>query len=639
MKYILLPVIAILLSLAIGFGINSYFQSHTKSTASEPLQSPPALDERVFTKDGSLGIENTSRDDAVDEETQAPTYSFNEEPNQITLPEDASNSLPENEPDEEVVFEPGAEVLQAIASQEAQASDALKKARLAISATNITPPESSTSNDINAATGAPEHDNLKLQLVDGYVVLPEPGALEVAQAVEPASLKHDVEETAGTEIAGSPETQEVEEPKLPDAQVDYYRGLRSYYFDDVQSQEQAFEIDSSKLFAGVAFNKPIAQDWLLEGDIRANYEWRHLYTDGDNEAGPSLALKELLLRKELLFDSPYWSMLLGRTRLSSERGWLIEDEMDVLQFSYDSTLLDINLGHARWLWDGLVGTGIDRFNDEQRLETSGTSLLFANAQYQWAKGHYVQAEYLYENFDNPRDVPQNEVRRNNVINRHSELHWLKFSAFGNDIGKVSEQKYWLDVAVASGDKKELRLENGFVAGLDDGDINQKWGIQAGFLHKNHVRGFGVGITAAYSPKQDDGPNFSQPVTASNKTQIFGQLNRRYYGELLAPRLENLAIISMHGGWQIDESLWLQMSLHQYRQHTPDRQSFHSRIGIPVNGKSKQIGSNFEVVFGGQISPNSKLELLASVFWAGAAFDDSATRKRSHRVQLQWRGWW
>lgn len=438
-------------------------------------------------------------------------------------------------------------------------------------------------------------------------------------------------------VEESTEDEETEE-ELADALSQYYWGVRSYYFDDMTGIDNSdFEIDDTRLYAGILYNKPISENWILDTDLRASYEWRHLYTDGPYQHGPFIEIKRLRLLGEFIFGSPYWSMEIGRKRMKSRHGWLYDDNMDMIQLNYDSTLLDMEFGYGTWLWDGLIGTDLTSIDDDQKLEASGTSFYFANGQYQWQKDHYLQLDLLHENFDNPRTLPNGQVNNNKLLTRDSKLYWLKASAYGKSEDDDDEQEYWLDAALVYGDKTTLELQDGLVTGTRDVDVKHGFAIQFGLLGRFENKKYGVGITGAFADAktstQTEDNSYVQPVIAGNRRQLLGARNRRYYGELLAPRLQNLKVLSLHAGYAWEQDLWFEMSFHRYWQDQPNTQQFISRLGFNPNGIHSKIGKSLEFYFGGDLSPDSQIELLASVFWGQDAFYLVTQDETAYRVQL------
>lgn len=460
-------------------------------------------------------------------------------------------------------------------------------------------------------------------------------------AAEDAETQHtqtQSNQTQNTQIQNSQPDETPVEAQKPDGQLEYLAGLRTYTFRDLERADgRQFEIDVSKVFFGVNFNQPLSEGWILDGQIRANYEYRNGWSGNQQSQGPFLEVKKLRIIGESLFDSPWWSMELGRKRLSSQRGWLYDDEMDFLAVQYESTLLDMEVGFATWLWDGLLGKSPSQFNDEQTLEASGADYLFFKAQYQWQKGHFLQLDFLSEDFDNPRDLPSGEILRNNLLVRQSDAQWLSLSAYGTERKQDIVNRYWLDTAYTRGQRREVLTQNGLAQTQADIDISGEWALQFGLLRQYQTDGWGIGITGAWSDataNRQDGEYYFQPVIAQNRTNLFSNVKRRYFGELLAPGLENLRGLSVHGGYEISPDLWLEASVHRYWQAQPDRAQFLSRTSVPVNGQQKQIGSSAELMLSGEIDPKTNMELLFAVMWPENGYESTAKNEPAWRVQFQ-----
>ncbi len=471
-------------------------------------------------------------------------------------------------------------------------------------------------------------------------VEPEPEAAEQGAAKK----QNDIAETDGSgeekiaESENEEEGTEQDTQDLPALQYQPYVGARSYYFDDLTGVGgRDFEVDETRLYAGVSFNKPIFEDWVLDGNIRASYQFRHLYTDGLQEQGGFVDVKRLRLLGEYIFGSPHWSLELGRKRISSRHGWMFDDDMDAIELSYDSTLLDMKFGYATWLWDGLLGAGLESLDTDQKLESSGSTFYFANGQYQWHKDHYLQLDVLLENFDNPRPIPNGNISNNNALTRDSKLLWLKASAYGLNASEDNEYEYWLDAALVNGNKNVLQLSNGRVQLPTEQDVNMGLAIQFGVVARFDNKRFGLGVTAAFAdaavPRADQDDSYVQPVVASNRKTLFGKRKRRYYGELLAPQLENLKVFGLHAGYAWEPDLWWELSFNQYWQDRASRNQFQSRLAFIPNGINTHIGRSLELMLGGQLSPDTEIEFIATVFWAGDAFHLVADETTAYRIQL------
>ena len=463
-----------------------------------------------------------------------------------------------------------------------------------------------------------------------------------AQA-ETDKSKEGSDETNSESEDNAQKSDESDEP-LADGQYRVYTGTRNYYFDDLDGPlEDGFEIDEERIYAGLVFNKPIAEDWIFDGDLRASHQWRHLFTDGGaKDSGSFIEIRRFRLLGEYIFGSQYWSAELGRKRLRSRNGWLFDDELDFLELNYNSTLLDFELGAASWLWDGLLGAGTENLDTDQRIETSGATFFFANLQYQWHKDHYLQLDLLHERFDNPLNVP-NTITNNSVLRRDSRLWWLKASAYGMDDDGDDEFEYWVDAALVAGEKTTLELVNGVVQLPRIQQVDRGLAIQLGLLRRFDHKRWGIGLTAAFADAEqfegDTDNSYLQPVVATNRRKIFGKRARRYYGELLAPQLQNMKIVSLHAGYAFHPDLWLELSWHHYWQDRPSELQFISRLGFNPNGINSKIGRNLELFLGGNITPDTQVELIASVLWADDAWylvtDDNKAYRLQVLVETRW----
>ncbi|WP_018693043.1 hypothetical protein [Algicola sagamiensis] len=433
----------------------------------------------------------------------------------------------------------------------------------------------------------------------------------------------------------------IPEEEAPSTTIyEFFTGARTYYFSDLTSVDDTHpKVDETLVHFGMRLNYVLEENWLLDMDMRAVFLKRHLYIEGLEDSLLYFDIRRLLLLGEYIFDSPFWSLELGRKRLRNNRAWLYDDDMDQVELLFDSTLLDLRFGFAKWLWDGRLGADISARDPDQTLEASGTRYWFIEGEYQWYKSHFFELQFVYEDYKNPRLAPSSRTSSPDPFVRHSELGWIVGSSYGAQHLGWGERHYWLDTGWVFGKRNTLTST---LDGQIGEQISQRmrggWGLNAGVkvVYDSATEGFAF----LYATSQGSNANsqyghfYVQPVIAGNKSSLLGPVRRRYYGELLAPMLNNLTIMSAHWGFAILNSYWAEMSFYTYQQRHPDPWLFTSRSAFTTNGRSRDIGDSYEVSIGGEAWPEIRLNFILAAWMAGPAFHGVERQHDAYRASIQ-----
>lgn len=413
-----------------------------------------------------------------------------------------------------------------------------------------------------------------------------------------------------------------------------YAGAKGYYYHKLTPFNAPHnDADDARVFIGLKYNSLINQNVFFDTDVRAVYQYRNGLNPLDEERASFLEVKKFKLVFENVFDSPYWKAEVGRKRIASRNSWLYDDEIEFIEFSRQSTLLELKGFYAKWLWDGRFGAGFNALDDEQRIETSGSSYLGLDINYTWYYQHKFLISYLFEDFNNPR-VDEQTFSTSTFV-ESSRLNWLRLALHGAQSNATNTFEYWLDVAFLRG-KRDL-------AYLIDETSFKKQSIKLGKALRLGIKWFpdesNFSLMAAFDTgsgdtqfKQDSNL-FVQPYIASNRTRLLGRQKRRMYGEVLAPRLSNLSVYSFATAYQFSPENWLELAAYKYQQNKAESISFQYRDNLLPNGQSKEIGWGVDLSWFKEFRNDLLVETTVGFFHTGDAFNQLVEKKNAHRIYL------
>lgn len=419
------------------------------------------------------------------------------------------------------------------------------------------------------------------------------------------------------------------------AGYEWYIGTKGYFYHKVKPFNRPHrDADDIRIFAGLRYNKLVSQDWLFDTDIRAVYQVRNGLNPVEEDDATFLEVKKLKFVKENLFDSLYWKAELGRKRLTSRDSWLYDDEIDFIELSRQSTLLSFDIFAAKWLWDGRLGAGYDALDDEQRIESSGSRYLGVELDYTWHFRHHFQVSYLFENFENPRTEIDDEFNAQTFVH-DSRLSWLRLGFYGEKQFTNIALNYWLDLATVFGERN--------ISVFDELNTTQEQSIESSYAYRlgfslvpeNMQVSMMAGYDVASGDEQltDDSILYIQPYVASNRRKMLGMQKRRMYGEVIAPRLSNLAVFYVSTAYALSAQHWFELSYFHYRQRKALTNTFQFRENILSSGLSNELGWGLDLSWAREFQSNLLIESTLGYFKAGDAFDGILERDEGYRIYL------
>ncbi|MSR39107.1 MAG: hypothetical protein EXS02_09760 [Planctomycetes bacterium] len=288
-------------------------------------------------------------------------------------------------------------------------------------------------------------------------------------------------------------------------------------------------------------------------------------------------------------------LIVGRQDFSEKRRWLYDELLDGLRLIDSLGAVELELGGAK-------GRGVAAENNG----TEDTTLLEANAR--WAVGkNWTLGAYVLKRFDT-------------TIEDHEPLLYGLRSLDQPRLGVG----HWLELGGASGHSTFLTDPNNsnstrFEADLLGFafDIGASYSFDAPlrpFLAAGYAIGTGAGINAKKQGYRQSGYN-------DNNGKMGSVTSIRYYGELLRPELSNIGIATLAGTIRPIADSSITLLFHNFIQDTPTTYSPINALSATTNGVLPDLGYEIDLVFGYRPRPGMTIELSASRFVPGNAFEN------------------
>jgi alginate production protein len=283
----------------------------------------------------------------------------------------------------------------------------------------------------------------------------------------------------------------------------------------------------------------------------------------------------------------------GRVDFDDEREWLYDQNLDAVRAIWSGAHLRAELSYSETLSDG---SPID--------ESAANTMLYLSNQ---DEDRHLAAYLVHRDFDlGPAD------RRTH----------FGFRAFGE----------WLP-------RQESWLELSWLRGRSGGVNARSRAIDLGTTWKPHRR---LAFTAGYARGQGGAPGadtdrtYRQTGLQDNNAKFAGVTSFRYYGELVDPELANLEIVTAGIGWLPASSISLDLVWHSYRQDELSTRLVDTDLDRRPNGRNRDLGEEWDLVFGWRTPWNLDVEAVAAWFEPGPAFngaDDAFLGKLQFRYRF------
>lgn len=380
-------------------------------------------------------------------------------------------------------------------------------------------------------------------------------------------------------------------------------------------------------------------------DITAYLELRGLWNVGqansDDEDGSSSSnesffeLRQAWVEFDNLLGSDRTSLKVGRQRVREDRNIWWNRDIDAIGLALESDITSFKLYTGQNLSSYRTGTGEDfEEDDEDRLR------IFGEAKHQYAKNHFIEGRFLYENdYSGVEDIGD-LVDGNDFDDEDFDLTWVGIRAKGNFDNKnlgsfLSNFGYRGDVIGVFGEETHIDTANAggglrSVTATRDRDVFG-WAVDAsidatfdGYLEPTLTLGYAFG-----SGDEDDG-NGTGDNHAFRQTGLQGNTSRfpekyasstlRNYGEVLRPELSNLHIATAGLTFPIFNASDLSINYFSYWLDEESSQSLRSSgVNARLNGQDKHVGQAIDL--------NININWGKEFDWDGRLTERSASRVR------------
>jgi alginate production protein len=380
--------------------------------------------------------------------------------------------------------------------------------------------------------------------------------------------------------------------------------------DDVRSSEQQFQLEafaefSDSLSAFAELNGGFSQEFSVEDET----------TDRDHE----LRRGELWLFWDQPFGTPL-GVQVGRQNFAEQREWWWDENLDAVRVLYGTRQLSWEIAIAEEL--GRIEIGGRQ--DPQQLDVTR---YLASIGWQPSSAVRLDGFYLRQNDGSSRYRVGTVVIDDLEDEDDSDLTWLGARISGElDLFDDTALAYWFDTAIVDGretayDFTELTGDLLRVDGIEsrnrsgratDVGASLSWGRWSR-LEPTLTFGYARGSGGA-----DESSWFRQTGLNDNNGRFNGVDRFRYYGELARPQLSNLTVSTVAVGFRINDNSSIELVHHAYQQVTPSTE--HTlRVDPDANGRSADLGSEFDVVLGIEEWQHWEIEVVGSYFLPGDAF--------------------
>lgn len=329
------------------------------------------------------------------------------------------------------------------------------------------------------------------------------------------------------------------------------------------------------------------QGFLPSGELVVTDE------DQPRQSKSYAALRELWVEYNGLTSYPGEFLRVGRQRLRDPDGLWIDRNIEALRWTFDTTLLQWNIGIAESLFTG-------RTDDSDPPATLRDRMyFFGGLGRQWTAGHFLGARAMHA-FDHANTEQELASGEENPKLSDRRYTWLDLYAH-NGYHQASERAGWsysVDASALVGTREDFRpatLTDAATQTETDvrgwaGDVGLRWRLPITFpLQVGGGYAFGSG---------SDGGNlehrYEQTGLHSNRSRFTGTRSQLYrYGEALQPDLTNLHVGTLYVS--IPKEHWdASLVYHKFARHRAGDPVVTDGLDVqPVPGR-KLLGEGVDV---------------------------------------------
>jgi len=360
--------------------------------------------------------------------------------------------------------------------------------------------------------------------------------------------------------------------------------------------------DSENIKIGLIYEKYFWERWKFFTDDRLILSRKHDNTKTSTDI--YLDINELYIRS-FCFNDDMSNVLIGRKKTKDLRSWWYDSPLDELKIFNENYVFNYEAIFATRISNETVTD-----DNSPKAKIKGSRYFILHGDYQYYFNHHLGGYYIYERVK-PKDTT--------VYKRRLHFLGLDLNGIKNDVF------YWLNAGYSKGDLygyTSVKKSKGF--GFDLGakiPYNDRLAFAASYAYGSGKH------------------NFTQPYIATNNSDyLHKSFTFRYYGNVLNPVLENIKIISLYGIYYFAENKTFIASLHNYTQDVARTTSYDTKYFYPTDGKHKNLGNEFDIVYQYLQNRLEKLKIGAGFFFGGSAYD-YLSNKNAYRIFLNYRHYW
>lgn len=374
------------------------------------------------------------------------------------------------------------------------------------------------------------------------------------------------------------------------------------------------------------------QAFAATGQVDVSDEIGGTTTDG------FFALREAWLDYNGLSDYPGESIRFGRERLKEDSGMWWDDDITLVRWIFDTSLLDTTVGVAQKFAE------LRTDDNELQEDEQDIGRFFAHTRWQWRKGHYLG--FLVTHGQGYGDQAEEYAARGQALDDSftDSLTWTAVQADRNYFDWHSHDafQYFASVAAVNGTDTVVGTDPSAPSGFSDRERDVSgWaadlGARAQLLDTPRwvVGAHGAIASGGGEPGESDA--FRQTSLESNRSRFTGTRSQvQRFGEAIQPEWTNLRVFTFYTALS-DRDTWDANLLYHRYWLGDEAGTLRSDLVEPgFTGASDDLGQSVDLVLGyyGDSASTSwaafDVRLRGGVFMPGDAYGDEADDAR-HRV--------
>jgi len=370
----------------------------------------------------------------------------------------------------------------------------------------------------------------------------------------------------------------------------FYIDLYANIYDGQKHETTSLKGNNENVKLGLIYEKNFLNQWHFYSDLRLIYSRKDRNNITNNFF---FDVNEFYINSFCL--TKYFDVLIGRKKTKDYKSWWYDSYLDQIRLFSTNSLLSSQLILATRIDNSLITN-----ENSNKINIKNFVYLILHSDYEYYFNRHIGLILMYEN------KKHNNV---NLVKEKNEFLGIYTNA------KKDKFKYWANFAIS---KNIDQKQNGF-------------GLDIGVMYYNLDKFYGIGYGLGSK-------NFRQPYIATNYSDYFiKNFNIKYYGELLDPFLENIQILSLYGGINIDEYKNIILSIHNYRQLQNKSNNYNNTYLFNTNGNNKNIGNEMDIIYQYLLAKKRKLKVGFSYFMGGSAY--KLFKKNALRLYINYRYYW